>query len=314
MAQLDIIRYTPDMKKEWDEFIDRSKNGTFILRRDYMDYHSDRFQDHSLLFTKGGTINAVLPACSVNNTLVAHAGLTYGGFIMSLKTSAELTLHFFDMLFTQLHKDGYKELLVKPVPHIYHKIPAEEDLYALFRHNGRLAARNISVAIYMANQQPFSQLRKRGVKRALNDGIHVCESNDYAVFWKILEDNLSSKYNAKPVHSLEEILQLSRAFPDNIKLYLAISSAGEPLGGTVLFITSTVVHTQYISATPEGKQRGAIDILFEQLIKNIYPECHYFDFGTSNEEGGRVLNESLIHQKEGFGARAICYDTYSIKL
>ena len=36
----------------------------------------------------------------------------------------------------------------------------------------------------------------------------------------------------------------------------------------------------------------------------------YFDFGKSTEDGGTILNQQLIHQKEGFGGRGICYDTY----
>ena len=39
-----------------------------------------------------------------------------------------------------------------------------------------------------------------------------------------------------------------------------------------------------------------------------------FDFGVSTEQRGSYLNEGLIFQKEGFGGRAICYDTYAIDL
>ena len=40
----------------------------------------------------------------------------------------------------------------------------------------------------------------------------------------------------------------------------------------------------------------------------------YFDFGISTEHNGRLLNEGLIYQKEGFGGRGICYDTYEYTL
>ena len=40
-----------------------SKNGTFLFLRAYMDYHSDRFHDHSLMFhNEKGKLIAVLPA------------------------------------------------------------------------------------------------------------------------------------------------------------------------------------------------------------------------------------------------------------
>ena len=51
----EIIRYTPDKANEWNKFIAKSKNGTFLFDRNYMDYHSDRFHDYSLLFYREGT-------------------------------------------------------------------------------------------------------------------------------------------------------------------------------------------------------------------------------------------------------------------
>lgn len=314
MAELRILKYSPEMKRDWDEFIDRSKNGTFLLRRDYMGYHSDRFSDHSLLFMKGNAIQAVMPACRVGDSLVSHAGLTYGGYIMSRKTTTEDTLRFFVMLRDLLHSEGFRELRYKPVPHIYHSIPAEEDLYALFRLEAKLEARNVSATIYSADRIPFRDIRKSGIRKARQLDITVDESLDFSSFWGILSNNLKSKYSASPVHSVEEMTGLAHRFPDNIKLYMSFSKNGEPLGGTVLFITPLVVHTQYISATSEGKNSGALDILFDYLANNKYSTHRYFDFGTSNEDGGHFLNESLIYQKEGFGARAVCYDTYSIEI
>jgi hypothetical protein len=54
--------------------------------------------------------------------------------------------------------------------------------------------------------------------------------------------------------------------------------------------------------------------LFQDLIKIRYKDLDYFDFGTSNEEGGKVLNASIIYQKECFGGRGVVYDTYEWEL
>lgn len=311
---IEILKYSREMKREWDDFIDRSKNGTFLLKHDYMDYHSDRFDDHSLLFMKGNSIQAVMPACRVGDSLISHAGLTYGGFIMSRKVTTEETLRCFLMLKDLLHSEGFRELRYKPVPHIYHAIPAEEDLYALFRLNAGLIVRNVSATIYMPDRPVFRKDRNAGVRKALAQDIEVSESEDYASFWRILQDNLAAKYGAAPVHSLDEIQSLAKKFPENIRLFLASYPDGTAAGGTVIFINRDVAHTQYISATPDGKRDGAIDLIFNKLIKETFAGCRYFDFGTSNEDGGRVLNESLICHKEGFGARAVCYDTFSIEI
>ena len=82
----------------------------------------------------------------------------------------------------------------------------------------------------------------------------------------------------------------------------------------MLFLTPQVLHTQYISATPTGKAYGAIDLLFDELIHSVYADYCYIDFGKSTTSDSADLNEKLIFQKEGFGARAVCYDTYEYDL
>ena len=87
------------------------------------------------------------------------------------------------------------------------------------------------------------------------------------------------------------------------------------LGGTVLYVSGRTVKTQYISANEEGKHTGAIDCLFDQLLRQSGAAgFRYFDFGTSNLTTNDDLNEPLIFQKEGFGGRAVCYDSYEWKI
>ena len=77
---------------EWNEFIDKSRNGTFLFNRNYMDYHADRFQDFSLMAYKKNKLYAVLPANRVGDVLYSHQGLSYGGFITSSKLALSLSL------------------------------------------------------------------------------------------------------------------------------------------------------------------------------------------------------------------------------
>ena len=44
-----VERYTQNNKVTWDSFIRSSKNHSFLFFRDFMDYHSDRFIDYSLM-------------------------------------------------------------------------------------------------------------------------------------------------------------------------------------------------------------------------------------------------------------------------
>lgn len=313
MAEFRITPYNPAFKTDWDTFLASSRNGTLLHRRDYLEYHADRFPDASLMIWRGDRLFGLLPATSDGSTFSSHAGLTFGGLITGNKGGAADVLHIMTLIRDYVRETGARAFIYKPVPHIYHSLPAEEDLYALFRLGAYLTARNVSAAVSRGRPLKLRDDRKAGVRKALKEGITISESDDFPLFWTILTCNLMERYNARPVHSLEEILRLKQLFPGNIRLHLARKD-NTVLGGTVVYLSPTVAHTQYISATPEGKRLHALDLLLHTLSSATYASLPYFDFGTSNESGGRVLNESLILQKEGFGARAVVYDTYSIPL
>ena len=310
----EIRRYTADRADEWNQFVRASKNGTFLFDRRFMDYHSDRFRDHSLMVYRDGRLYALLPANQKDDTLVSHGGLTYGGLVMSPQCSAKGVLESFTAINAYLRQQGFHSVVYKAIPWIYHQLPAEEDLYALTAVcNARLTIRDISSAIVSRRRMKFTESRRSGLRKALKAGLTVRESDDVGAFWHILNDNLTQKYAVRPVHTADELRLLQGRFPDNIKLWL-VYDGDTPVGGTLLFLTPQVLHTQYISANAYGKQHGAIDLLFDHLIYNIYADYPYIDFGKSTVSDSADLNEQLIFQKEGFGARAVCYDTYEYEL
>lgn len=303
--------YHQDQATEWNAFVAGSKNGTFLLDRRYMDYHSERFTDHSLLFYADGRLAAVLPANRSGDTLYSHQGLTYGGLIMSERCKTVEVCEIFEAMNRHLLENGILRVWYKPVPHIYHRYPAEEDLYALFNVcHARLVRRDASSAIIPSTPVKWNRDRHYAANKARTDGIIVEESEAFEVFWPILEGNLMKTYGAAPVHCLEEMLLLKKRFPNEIRLYLARKADGEPLAGTVLYVTPHVIHAQYISATPEGKHLHAVDALFSRIIREDFAARAYIDLGTSSDDGRYGLNESLIYQKEGFGGRGVCYDQY----
>ncbi len=306
-----IRKYTPQDEVAWNTFIAQSKNGTFLLDRNYMDYHAHRFHDYSLMIYKEDVLYAVLPAHKEGEHFISHKGLTYGGLILNQKARAEEVIILFEEMNDWLRSEGFRQVTYKCIPWIYHHVPAEEDLYALFKVCGaRLAIRDISSVIFLKTPLRWSQGRHCGINKALRQGVEVSTSEDFPAFWKVLCDNLANKYGVEPVHSLEEIELLHQRFPDNIRLYVA-KKEGEVIGGTVLYVTPRVVHSQYISASPEGKKLGVLDAIYERILHHDFTDYPYFDFGKSTEDNGHTLNTSLIFQKEGFGGRGVCYDTYA---
>jgi hypothetical protein len=279
-----------------------------------MDYHEDRFSDYSLLVLHKQRVVALLPANREEHTLWTHAGLTYGGLITSMSVTTANVCDIFTAINEFLKKNGFDKVIYKAIPWIYHRIPAEEDLYALINIcNARIIERHISSTIMMENRIKWTESRKSGLRKARHHHIRVEESEDLETFWKILSQNLHEKYHAVPVHSLREIQLLQSRFPQNIKLYLAYQET-RPIGGVLIYETPQVVHTQYISASKEGKMLGAIDIIIDYLLNEVYKDWQYFDFGKSSDGDGRALNRNLIFQKEGFGGRGVCYDWYEYTL
>ena len=311
---MEIRRYRREDKELWNSFVSKARNATFLFDRNYMDYHADRFDDNSFMFYHKGKLKAVVPANVAGDTLYSHQGLTYGGLLLDKKATVEDVLECFDSLNSWLRENGISKVVYKALPWIYQQYPSQEDLYALtWKCKAQLISRDIASSIVIDNKLKFAESRKSGIRKALSLNIEVGESNDVDGFWHVLEDNLGNRYNAKPVHTASEMKLLMSRFPNNIKLYVAKMN-GEIVGGTLIYVTPQVVHTQYISASVEGKKHGALDLLFDYIINKVYANFRYFDFGKSTEQGGAYLNEPLIFQKEGFGGRGVCYDGYQWEL
>ena len=213
--------YRSEDKALWDGFVKTSKNGTFLLERDFMEYHQDRFTDCSLTLWDEEDLVALLPANweETTRTVWSHQGLTYGGLVMSNATTtqqavealAEAARYWSDTL-------GARTLIYKAIPYIYSTQPAQEDLYALSRLNARKKWCLASTAVDIKAPLRIRTLRQRCVKKALEADCYVervgeGETESLREFWHILEEVLSTRHNLTPVHSVEEMQLLMARFP-----------------------------------------------------------------------------------------------------
>jgi hypothetical protein len=310
-----VIRYSDEWKEKWDEFISSSKNGTFLLMRNYMEYHKNRFEDCSLIILdEKDNIVTLLPATRHGDSLRSHGGLTYGGFVMSTKTNGEMPMQWLEMVEDYMRENGLNELIYKPIPHIYHRQPSEEDIYALFRAGATMSVCNLATVINLADPIVSSRIGKRAVKRQRQTGITVEEVNAVSVFWQIIVEDRRERHNTTPVHNLEEMERLHGLFPQNIRLFAAKSPSGEVLAGAVIYVAGGVLHLQYAAATSEGKDLYAVDIIYHEVINRLMPGYKWFDFGTSNEDAGRYLNVGMVHHKEEMGGRSIVYPMFTLNV
>lgn len=311
---MNIILYCESQKNAWNSFLTSSKNPHFIYYRDYMEYHSDRFADFSIMvYNEKSKLIAIMPANICNSIVYSHQGLTFGGLVVQDDMKTETMLHIFKSLLSFLEQKNIKKLIYKCMPYIYHIKPSEEDRYALFINNAKLTRRDVTSAIYLDGDITYSKGRKWMINKAKKNNIVICESSDFKSFWLLLEEVLDEKYNAKPTHALAEIEKLANNFRKNIRLFLALFD-GIPVSGALIYENNVVAHTQYLANSSIGRDVGALDFLIDHLIKNIFNKKKYFDFGISNENQGRYLNTGLISQKEGFGARAVVHDFFELDI
>lgn len=310
-----IRRYEDQNRSVWDSFCKSSKNPLFMFERNFMEYHKHRFTDHSLLFYEEDELIALLPMNEKDGALYSHAGLTYGGFITNTKMKQHTMNDCFDALVSYARENGFASILYKAVPHIYHEYPAEEDRYALFRHNAKIAKIEPATVVNLkAAPLKMPKGRKAQVSRAKREGVVVKElfgEADFHAFMD-LENRVLGKYHgATAVHSGEEMYLLYSRFPEQIHLYGAFLN-DELIAGSVIYEYGQMVHTTYLAASDIARTIGALDLVIATMLERFRDTKLWFDFGISTENGGQFLNEGLIAQKEGFGGRTDMYDTWLI--
>jgi len=309
---IELSRYTKQEKHKWDALVTKSKNGVFLFYRDYIEYHEDRFCDHSLLFYKRNRIIAALPANESGEEIVSHGGLTFGSLIMSKNIRAVEVIQIFELISAYYKSLGFLRIVYKAIPSIFQKYPAEEDLYALFLNNAKLIRRDISSVIKIDHQLRFSETKRQSVTKCRKENLILVENNNLEEYWILLSEVLQ-KYQVKPVHSLTEMMHLKKLFPDKIRLFEA-RREGELLAGILIYDYGNVAHTQYMANSIEGRKIGALDFINHELINGEYSSKDYYSFGISTEMQGKKLKTGLIQQKEMMGGRGVTLDFYSISL
>lgn len=313
---MEIIPYSSERRAEWDAMVARARNGYFLFYRGFMEYHSDRFTDMSLMaYDERGHLVALLPASVASDTVTSHGGLTFGGFIIDERMTTPIMLELFTAVRGYLAARGIKRLVYKCSPSIYHHYPAEEEQYALFVNNAQLIRRDVSTTIDLPNRINYNpdRNRNRNRKKGLKNNFILTTSTDWDGAVELIGEVLGKYHDAHPVHTAAELALLAGRFPDNIRLHTATKD-GELYAVVIVFDNGDVVHTQYLANSDRGRKMGALDCLLDHLITQVYADRKYFDFGISTEDNGRFLNDGLIKQKEGFGGRAVVYDFYELDI
>ena len=315
MPEFGLRPFDPSEQPTWDTVVRSSKNGNFLHSRDYLSYHADRFDERSAVILKDRKPVAVFPCTADGVQLVSHAGLTYGGLIYGVDLRASDVLQIMEVLIGNYRTFGFRKIIYKAIPYIFHNYPTGEDLYALHRCGAQLVRRDLSSAIPIPNRLKLSDSRKNTIRKAQKAGVIVHADIEVGIFHSLLTRTLLERHGVSPVHNLRDLQFLRNLFPSRIRAFGAYRDGGdELLAGALVYDFGNVVHSQYLASSDEGRAVGALDLLLEQLLSSFFADHQYFSFGISTERDGHFLNEGLVFHMEGFGARGVVHDFYEIAL
>ncbi len=319
---LTVFRYSEDDADWWDRYVWQADNGTIFHTRKFLSYHpKDRFTDHSLIFKKKNSVQAVLPAIEMqmdkDKVLYSHRGASYGGFVYrdaGIKDAFELV----EALKVYARNNGFTRILITLPPLVYMTRYSNYIDFAMLQNGFRYLRREISSVVQLPDSTEqilpmFKSEARTATRKSMKSGIQIRLSDDYDTYYKILKRNLKLRHNVTPTHTLKELKLLAQLFPDRIELWAAYLN-DQMIAGVVNFIcTPKVVLAFYISDNKEYQQYRSVNNLFYHIFQWAVNEGYrFYDFGifTVNMDP----NWGLGKFKENFGARGLFRDTFELLL
>jgi hypothetical protein len=314
MTNLQVLRYVDDYKEKWDDLVlGHSQNGTFLQSRRFLEYHGKRFVDHSLLFMSSGNLIAVCPAIERlsdgRKEFISHAGSTFGGFVIGREFySLTNCIDIVDSFEDYIKKQNFQYCLIKQISDIFCQGVENNAFSYLLFQKGFQSYKEISFALDLSTIADvvanFKSKTRNLYKNSLKNNLElrpVERDCDIQTLYGILCKSLQ-KYNTKPVHSYEELLDLFHNRISDYMRFYGVYFEGRIIAGSMVFILNHVFHTQYLFADPDYLSLKPMDFMDGTLMQIAFNEkFRYFSFGISTENQGHYLNETLAKFKEGFG-------------
>ncbi len=319
---MEIVKYTPEYKELWDDFVENSNNGTMFHLQRFFDYHpKDRFDWHHLMFFDKGKLVAVLPGTLEDGLFESPIGASYGSIVtkdVKFKTAMEIVSALLDYG----RANGIKEFLLTAAPMIYEKNPNQNLEFAMLWQGFSYQLHYISSAIKLEKEKDiisrFQATVRRNIRKTLRNPDISVEVNDrYDEFYPILLKN-KARHNVKPTHSLDELYRLKELLPDKLKLFM-VYLKDKPIAGSLMFYPNkNVALCFYNMLLYEYAQYKPIQRVMYEVVKDATERgFRYVDIGVSQDtkaENPMTPSMSLIEFKEKFDAKTIMRNTLQIFL
>lgn len=310
--EIEIRRYGSEDRVAWDAFVYEAKNGHFMLTRGYMDHHGDTFLDASMMFYRKNRLIAVMPAHVDDGVLWSHRGLSFAGVISHRRMRTSWMLDLFERLRARLVEDGLQALMYKTVPWPYQDYPAEEDLYALYLMGATCEDMKVTYALRPSHFAGVHETARNLRNRAVRAGVTVRLTNELATFFEIHRQMHEERHMAEPLHSYEELAELTERFPEHILLYGAFEEE-TMIGGLMVFVDRTTVRMQKMGLTSRGRELYVQSLLVDALMREADFQDRWIDFGTSMDPSTGGLQHPVAFFKETLGGAAIVTRTFRLE-
>ncbi|MGB3590764.1 MAG: hypothetical protein WBA16_03680 [Nonlabens sp.] len=310
---LEVIYYQPEYRDVWDTFVAQVPGGTFLFDRNFMEYHSDRFCDASLMIYRKGELFCCIPASIDGNKWTSHAGLTFGGLVFAQDVSSEMMQEIIISIQHILFNNNCRQINFKlPIapyhPQISTIIQGLENSH--FVPTGTFT--NVTVSV----DRPVAANSKKtaGYRNGKFDGLQIKRKTNFEAFWnQLLIPQLASKHQTKPVHNLAEIQLLAQRFPNNI-IQHNVYYENLLVAGVTYFLFKGIAKSQYAACNDLGRKNRAMDFVYLESMRFFKDFGYaYLDLGTVNKDDGRI-DEGLYKFKTELGGKAFNQMTYALEL
>ena len=320
--KIDIIPYDKKQLAAWESLVENSNNGTIYHTQKFLGYHPEgRFNNFHHLIAIDGKPCCVIPGCVTESdkgkTFVSYMGASVGGFVVPEDFGLEDTDNVICAFLTYLKENKFRRIEITPPPVFYARRQNNHADFILSREGFGFKKREITSVITLNYPdgdilKTFESSTRRSVKKAISSGVQVVIDDSekaYRDYYRILEQNLGQRHNVKPVHTVEEMMDLKRRFPENIFLFTACHS-GKIIGGIWVFkINRDVSVAFYISHDNEYQELRPINLLYyETLQKTASWGQKYFELGLFTVN--MAPNYGLGRFKESFGAQGLFRDYF----
>jgi len=320
MSKIAIEEYQEINRQEWEDFVNKSNNGTMFHKMQFLDYHTPgKFSFNHLMFRRNGELIGVLPGGLKDNakTYWSPVGASYGS-IVTKDLHFEESLEIVDALMKYCKSINLKDIYLIPPPIIYNDNYNQHIEYAMLYRKFDFELHYISHAIDLKFGQDFlahfDKTARKTIHKIIREGhVTIRESDDYATFNDILLDN-KSRHGVKPTHTLEDMIRIRDLMPDSVKL-LMVYNDDEPIAGSWLFLCNkkevlcfyNMLYYKYEHLKP------VYLIMYETVRWATENGYEWVDIGVSQDtkaEDPMTPSLNLIKFKERFDSRGILRTTY----